>query len=372
MRTPLFSGTVQTHFGGYAPVRGDSSEVTRALQHCVTEARVIEEAGLDGVLVAERHGRSECVAPDSLGLLSALAAVTSRVFLGTYVHLPLLHHPVDTAERFAQLDALSGGRAVAGLGAGFHPDYFRLFGVHEERRLTRLVEAVDLLRSAWAGELVEATWDGRSLRGEVHPRPVTGSIPIWIGAQFPRSIAAAGRVGDGWAVAFPFDEPTWQRHRSAYVEAAAAAGRSPVSILSRHCWVAGSREEAEKTYAPLWLAEQRYYWERGQLQHRDFTSATDFTIENARPNLVMGTAEQCAEQLVSLVRDWGVDVVKIAGRVPLGPAPDLVLENWQRIGEEVLPLVRQELTGSRVPPSRPRDLLQGTATSAGADQASER
>ncbi|WP_347059630.1 LLM class flavin-dependent oxidoreductase [Blastococcus sp. HT6-30] len=355
--TPLFAGTVQTHFGGYAPDRSDRHEVTAALRHCLREATVLDEANFDGILVAERHGRSECVAPDPLGLLAAIAAVTSRAFLGTYVHLPLLHHPIGTAEQFAQLDALSGGRAVAGLGAGFHPDYFDLFGAPAERRLTRLVEVVGILRAAWAGQVIDTEWAGRSLRGEVHPRPVEGQIPIWIGAQFPKAIAAAGRIGDGWAVAFPFDQPTWDAHWASYTREAEAAGRRPVSVLSRHCWVADSRETAEQRYAPLWLTEQRYYWDRGQLHHRDFTSAADFTIANAGPNLVLGTPEQCAEQLVDLVRNWRVDVVKIASRVPLGPEPAEVLENWQRIGTEVLPLVRHELTGTSTPPPRPRDLL---------------
>lgn len=357
MRTPLFAGTVQTHFGGYAPERADPREVSRALSHCLVEATTIEEVGFDGILVAERHGRSECVAPDPIGLLAAIAALTQRVFLGTYVHLPLLHHPVDTAERLAQLDALSGGRVVAGLGAGFHPDYFRLFGISPERRLTRLIESIDLLRQAWAGQELDVEWSGVRLQGEVHPRPVEGRIPIWIGAQFPRAIAAAGRVADGWAVAFPFDKETWHKHRSSYVESCAGSGRDPVTILSRHCWVGSTREEAENLYAPLWLTEQRYYWERGQLQHRDFQSAADFTVENARPNLVIGTPDQCAEQLVTLVRDWGVDVLKIASRVPLGPAPQAVLQNWQRIGEEVLPLVRRELLGTTAHPARPRALL---------------
>ncbi len=358
MSTALFAGTVQTHVGGYNPAPPAGEALVGALRACLDEAQLLDRHGFDGILVAERHGRSECVAPDPIGLLSALAGVTDHAFLGTYVHLGLLHHPVDVAERFAQLDAVSGGRAVAGLGAGYHPDYFALYGTDPAARLARLKQLVGLLRTAWSGGELDTEWEGRRLVGSIHPRPIAGTIPIWLGAQFPQSVALAGRIADGWAVAFPFDRATWDRHRESYVAGCTAVGRAPTIALSRHCWVSDSPEKAAELYVPYWLAEQRYYFDRGQLQHSDFRSTGDFTVGNAVPNLVLGTPQQCAEQLVHLVRDWGVDVVKLASRLPLGPAPEAVLDNWRQIGEEVLPLVRKELTGSSERSPSPRRVLE--------------
>ena len=126
--TPLFSGTVQTHWGGYDPQPATPAELVARLRLCLDEAELIEASGFDGVLVAERHARAECVAPDALGLLSAIAARTERVFLGTFVQLLSLHHPVALAESWAQLDGLSAGRAVAGVGIGYNDRYFGLFG----------------------------------------------------------------------------------------------------------------------------------------------------------------------------------------------------------------------------------------------------
>lgn len=339
---PLFAGTVQTHWGGYDPEPPTGAEAHEALQKCLTEAELAERSGFDGVLVAERHARSECVGPDTLGLLSAIAARTERIFLGSFVQLLSLHHPIDVAEAWAQLDCLSGGRAVAGVGIGYNDRYFNLFGVPRKERRRRFDRSLEILRAAWAGEELDTEWEGRPVTGEVHPRPY-GSIPVWMGSQFPKTIAHAGKVADGWAIAFPFDRARWDEMRAIYEASAAANGRAKVTSMSRHCWVADSYEEAKDFYAPLWLGELSYYWHRGQVTHADFTSEADLTPDKAARNLVLGTPEQCAEQLVELVREWGVDVLKIAYRTPLGPSAEAAAENIERIGTEVLPLVRREL-----------------------------
>jgi alkanesulfonate monooxygenase SsuD/methylene tetrahydromethanopterin reductase-like flavin-dependent oxidoreductase (luciferase family) len=342
MTVPLFAGTVQTHFGGYDPEPPTGPELVGHLAACMAEAELVEEAGFDGILVAERHARAECVAPDPVGLLAAIAARTERVFLGTFVQLLSLHHPVALAESWAQLDCLSGGRAVAGVGIGYNDRYFDLFGIPRDERRSRFDRALEVLRAAFAGEAIDGPWEGRELSGVVHPRPVS-PIPIWMGAQFPKTIALAGQVADGWSIAFPFDRGRWDRFRETYLESAAVHGRATTISLSRHCWVADSYEAAVAEYAPRWLGELTYYFRHGQLRHADFQTEADLTPEKAAPNLILGTPEQCAEQIVSLVRDWGVDVLKIAYRTPLGPDTAAVRENMGRIGREVLPLVRAEL-----------------------------
>lgn len=355
---PLFAGTVQTHWGGYDPAPPSGEEGHAALLACLAEAELIEAGGFDGILVAERHARSECVAPDSLGVLTAIAARTERVFLGTYVQLLSLHHPVDLAERWAQLDLLSRGRAVAGVGIGYNDRYFELFGAPRDRRRARFERSLEVLKAAWAGEVLDTEWEGQPLRGEVHPRPF-GRIPIWMGSQFPKTIARAGEVADGWAIAFPFDRARWDEMRAIYEASARAAGRPRTCILSRHCWVADSNREAADFYAPLWLQELSYYWHRGQVRHADFTSESDLTAENAARNLILGTPERCAEQIVELVREWGVDVLKLAYRTPLGPSPERVAENIRRIGAEVLPLVRAELGIEAADAADPSAALRG-------------
>jgi alkanesulfonate monooxygenase SsuD/methylene tetrahydromethanopterin reductase-like flavin-dependent oxidoreductase (luciferase family) len=318
---------------------------------------VAEQLGFDSVWTSEHHFVDDGYMPSVLPMCAAIAARTERVFLGTFVQLLSLHHPVALAESWAQLDGLSAGRAVAGVGIGYNDRYFGLFGVPREERRARFDRALEVLRAAWAGEPVDGPWEGREISGEVHPRPV-GRIPVWMGSQFPRTIAHAGTVADGWAVAFPFDKPTWDGLRATYLEAAAEAGRATTIAVSKHCWVADSYEEAVGFYAPLWLPELRYYFEHGQLAHADFRSAADLTPENAARNLVLGTPEDCAEQLVALVRDWGIDVVKIAYRTPSGPDPAPVRENIERIGREVLPLVRRELGLPEEPPADPAGILR--------------
>lgn len=354
---PLFSGTVQTNWGGYDPAPPTGAEAFAAQMECLAEGELIERSGFDGILVAERHARSECIAPNPIDLLSAIAARTERVFLGTFVQLLSLHHPIDLAEGWAQLDCLSGGRAVAGIGIGYNDRYFDLFGVPRKERRRRFDRALTIMKSGWAGDALDTEWEGRPVTGEVHPRPF-GRIPIWMGSQFPKTIALAGEVADGWAVAFPFDKTHWDEMRAIYDAATIEHARARTSSLSRHCWVGDSREEAVDFYAPLWLEEISYYWHRGQVSHADFQTEADLTPENAARNLILGTPEQCAEQMVELVRGWGIDVLKIAYRTPLGPSTEAVKVNIERIGKEVLPLVRSELGITEEELANPSQMLR--------------
>src|SRR5436190_5765249 len=105
-------------------------------------ARRAEAAGADSVWVIDRVV-FDCFEP--LVTLGALAAVTSRVRLGTSVLLPALRPPTLLAKMLATLDQLSDGRVTLGMGVGSRPDDFAAVEVPFEHRGSRAEELVEVL-----------------------------------------------------------------------------------------------------------------------------------------------------------------------------------------------------------------------------------
>lgn len=161
-------------------------------------ARVVEEEGLDGVWVSEHHFSEDGYLPSLLVMLSAIAAVTERVELGTGVVLAPFHDPLRLAEDYAVVDQISNGRVIAGLGIGWREEEFRRFGVSMKTRARRLEEITEVLRRAWSTERFSFT--GRHYHYEdvaVTPKPAR--IPtIFIGGFVDDAIRRAGRIGDGY------------------------------------------------------------------------------------------------------------------------------------------------------------------------------
>jgi probable F420-dependent oxidoreductase len=124
-----------------------------------------------------------CTWLEPIALLSALAGVTERIRLGTMVLVLPLRNPVYFAKEWATLDVLSGGRSILGVGVGWAEEEFALMGVPRHERGRRTEEALELIRSLWAGDRV--TYEGRILRVRdltIEPKPVqTPHPPIWIG-----------------------------------------------------------------------------------------------------------------------------------------------------------------------------------------------
>jgi probable F420-dependent oxidoreductase len=124
-----------------------------------------------------------CTWLEPIALLSALAGVTERIRLGTMVLVLPLRNPVYFAKEWATLDVLSGGRSILGVGVGWAEEEFALMGVPRHERGRRTEEALELIRSLWAGDRV--TYEGRILRVRdltIEPKPIqTPHPPIWIG-----------------------------------------------------------------------------------------------------------------------------------------------------------------------------------------------
>lgn len=138
--------------------------------------------------------------PDPFAILSAAAAVTRTLRLGTGICLVPERHPIHTAVQVATLDWLSGGRALFGIGAGWLREEMDLFGDTFEHRFAFMKDAVAAMRLLWTGE--PASYEGRyvSFSGALcRPAPVQRPHPpVIIGGMGPGVKKRVATYGDGW------------------------------------------------------------------------------------------------------------------------------------------------------------------------------
>ncbi|KDO11169.1 luciferase [Amycolatopsis mediterranei] len=172
---------------------------------------------------------------DPLECLSFVAAVTSRILLGTGVLLLPYHHPVVLAKRLATVDVLSGGRMrLLTAGVGALPGEARAAGVDFATRGRRTDEAIDVLRLLWAGGAEGVSFAGEFFRFDdvcSFPKPLgVRELPIHIGGSSAAAARRAGRRGDGY---FPGGALTADERRRQFELARTTAkesGRDPDSL----------------------------------------------------------------------------------------------------------------------------------------------
>ena len=161
----------------------------------VRMARAAEAGGLDSIWVGD-HLIYDLPDGSVRGpwevwtSLAALAAVTERVLLGPLVASLGFHDPAMLAKMAATVDAVSGGRLVLGVGAGWNEREYAAFGLPFDKRVSRFEEAFGLVRRLLAGQTVdhEGTYY-RLERCTINPPPVRpGGPPLMVGSVAPRML----------------------------------------------------------------------------------------------------------------------------------------------------------------------------------------
>jgi alkanesulfonate monooxygenase SsuD/methylene tetrahydromethanopterin reductase-like flavin-dependent oxidoreductase (luciferase family) len=172
---------------------------------------------------------------DGVAMAGAIAAVTSRVRVGTWVMSALHRNPGIIAKAVETLDEISGGRFVFGLGAGHEwPGQARAFGLPEDHIYQRFEEALEiivpLLRGGHAD--FEGTWHAaRDLdQRPVGPRP--DAIPIMLAGHGPKGLRHAARLADIWSCYAEerSDLDELEPRVTALEGACAEVGRDPATI----------------------------------------------------------------------------------------------------------------------------------------------
>ena len=265
----------------------------------VALAHACEEAQLDGLFRSDHYlsvqGHPERGALDAWSTLAALAAVTTRLRLGTLVSPTTFRHPSVLAKMVVTADHVSGGRVELGIGGGWHEPEHTAFGFPfppPPIRMEMLAEQLEIVRRSWAPGPFD--FHGRHYRLDAcdpRPKPVQQPHPNVIvgGSGGRRSIALAARWADEYNTVHA--PPDVCRHRRERVERAwASAGRDPSSAtfsVMTGCVVGADEDDLAR--------RTRRVMERhgGTGSERDWLAAKG-------PEWIAGTLDEAQEQLTAL------------------------------------------------------------------------
>ena len=200
-------------------------------------AQAAEQAGFDSLWVADHliyrfPGQEEKGTWEAFTMLSALAAVTTRITLGSLVACTSFRSPALLAKMADTLDEISGGRFILGLGAGWHQPEYEAFGYPFDHLASRFEEALQVIVPL----LREGKVDFQGRYYQVHncvlrPRgPSHAGPPILIGASRPRMLQIVARYAAAWNTAWHVDPAVVKQRYEELKEACAVVGRDPAAI----------------------------------------------------------------------------------------------------------------------------------------------
>ena len=169
---------------------------------------------------------------DPFVALSAVAAATERLRIGTGICLVVERDPITTAKEVASIDVLSGGRFMFGVGAGWNREEMADHGTNPRTRMALLTERVEAMKAIWTEP--EAAYHGRFVDFDPMwswPKPVQRPHPpVLVGGSGPTVLDRVLAIGDEWMPNRISDPEELRRQIIELQDRAADAGRGPVPV----------------------------------------------------------------------------------------------------------------------------------------------
>jgi probable F420-dependent oxidoreductase len=247
-------------------------------------------------------------------LLTYVAALTSRVRLGTSVMLTVLRNPVQLAKSLSSLDQMSQGRLAVGVGIGGHvPE--SIFGYPSEHRVRRFVEGLQVMKALWTESKATVTgtyWQFKDVSME--PKPVQKPYPpIWFGARQAPALKRAVQHGDGWMGAGSSSTADFVQQYGQLQRFLEEAKRDPATFaISKRVYLAVDNDRNR-------AAQRLRTWFGVRYKNADMASRV----------AVWGSKAECLDQLGELVKAG-------AQHLMLNPVFD-EMEHVELLAQEIMP-----------------------------------
>ncbi|MFG2358987.1 LLM class flavin-dependent oxidoreductase [Streptomyces sp. NPDC048521] len=330
---------------GDVPVDDSGAPLThaRAIRQVIDEAVLADDIGVDVLALGEHH-RPEWAVSTPETVLAGIATRTRRIRLSSGVTVLSSDDPVRVFQRFATVDALSGGRAEVILGRGSSTESFPLFGYDLSDYELLFEEKLDLFVRLLKEEPV--TWKG-TVRAplnsaEVFPRTESGHLTTWVGVGgSPQSVVRTAHHGLSLMLAIIGGSPDrFIPYIDLYQRATAQFGTTahPVGMHSPG-FVADTDEEAREVY---WEPYREIRDRIGALRGWPPLRRAEYEAEIEHGSLYIGSPETVARKIARAVSALGVgrfDLLYTAGAQPISAR----LRAVELYGTKVIPLVRDIL-----------------------------
>ena len=222
-------------------------------------ARRVEELGFDSIWLTDHMlltlEGSVIGTWEAGSTLAALAATTNKVELGTAVICTAFRNPALLAKMADNIDEISGGRLVLGLGAGWHDPEYHAFGYPTDKRYSKFEEAIQIIHGLLRNGSIDFEGTYYQAREcELQPRgPRPGGPPILIGTTGKKMLRLTARYADQWN-AVSFEKPPGQSRPEAL--------KGEMAILDDACKNLGrDASTLERTAMVSWRpTDQRDDW----------------------------------------------------------------------------------------------------------------
>jgi alkanesulfonate monooxygenase SsuD/methylene tetrahydromethanopterin reductase-like flavin-dependent oxidoreductase (luciferase family) len=318
--------------------------------------KLADELGYTIAWFAEHHFSNYCLCASPLMMVAHCASITRNIRLGTAVVVLPLYNPARLAAEIATADALSNGRLMLGIGAGYQPYEFERFGVDIAENFTMTDEFCDILDLAFSREFFN--YHGKHYQiPETHipVRPVQDSLPIYVAGHAPAMFRAAARHGYRVLTSGRVGGTKLLADQYADIVAAFAAENVPLSrahiTLNRFACITGSREEGMR------FAENARYQSRlaSSLRRRkevmqgtvlvDVPFPDEPPLETIYDDLLIGDVDTVAEKLVAEIR--AAKPVHVCFSFKVGDTPHkTAVRSMELMMGEVKPKVEKALGAS--------------------------
>jgi len=266
------------------------------MEHIRKFAAGAETLGYDSLWLQERIV-GDFIMLEPVTLLSYVAAITSKLRLGTSVILLPLRNPLQLAKAYATLDCMSGGRAVmgVGLGGGHLGSHEDVFGYTREHRVTRFSEAVQIMKLLWTepkSSFQGQYWNFRDISME--PKPIQKPhLPLWFGGHHENALRRAVKYGNGWMGAGSSSSSAFIRESAMIRRFLDEARRDPASFTyGKRVYLAVDKDKVR--------AERRLReWFQRRYKNADLGPRVS----------IWGSREECTEKIQELVRAGAQHIV---------------------------------------------------------------
>ena len=324
-----------------------------------------EPLGFDSLWALEHHFTGYAMSPAPLQLLAYYAGRTRRIALGTAVIVLPWHDPIRVAEEIALLDVMCGGRCLFGFGRGAATVEYAGFRVPMEEARPRFVEAAKIVVKALTEDAFE--WDGEFFkipRTSIRPRPVSHpERRFYASSVSPESAEIMARLGFGVLVVMQNEWPKAAEDIERYRQIATSVGHTPrPPIILTNISVAESREEAQER-AVVYLSRKwdsidtHYHFSDGHLASvkgyefyggmaKTYSKMKDESFRKKATEFyvkiqIVGTPDECLEQVAELRRLTGVD--HLVTEFAFGGMPHEQAErNMRLFADRVMPVLQRD------------------------------
>lgn len=317
------------------------------------QTRLADQLGYTIAWFAEHHFSNYCLCASPLMMVAHCAAITRRIRLGTAVVVLPLYNPARLAAEIASADALSQGRLMLGVGAGYQPYEFERFGVDIKHNLEMTEEFCEILDLAFSRDFF--SYDGRHYQmPETHipARPVQQPIPIYVAGHTQAMFRAAARHGYRVLSSGRVGGAKLLAEQYADIVAAFAAENVPLAsahiTVNRFCHITGSRDEGMR------FAENARYQSRlaSSLRRRqevmqgtvlvDVPFPDEPPLEQIHDDLLIGDVETVAEKLAREIAATHPEHICFSFKVGSTPH-DAAMRSMELMIGEVKPRVERAL-----------------------------